>query len=393
MKGGGIGTFKATPKMRELVDQVLTSGQISYGPLSLQFEKRFAKLHDSEYAILSNSGTSALHVALQALKEVHHWERGQVIVPATTFVATANIVMHNDLIPVFVDVDPLTYNLDIGLFDRYITEDTRAIIPVHLFGQPAEMKAISEITRYRDIKIIEDSCETMYVGHAGKVVGSWGDIGCFSMYVAHLLVAGVGGISTTSDPRYAGKMRSLVNHGLMLDCLNPGENFAPQPMIGRKFRFDAHGHSYRITELEAALALAQLDDYEQMLATRARNARHLSAGLTLINEGFGDWFQIPHIAPDTEHSWMMYPVVLKQGNKDEFTYKLNERGIETRDMLPLVNQPAFRWLNQHDYPVSHHLIENGFYVGCHQDLTPEDIGYVVDSFGIIADPAYQGTHL
>ena len=138
----GVGTFKASAYMRSLVAEVLDTGRISYGPLSLEFEQRFAVRHGCQYAILSNSGTSALQVALQALKEVHHWQGGQVIVPATTFVATANIVLHNQMRPVFVDVDPATYNIDVAQIERYITPDTRAIIPVNLFGQPANLSAV-----------------------------------------------------------------------------------------------------------------------------------------------------------------------------------------------------------------------------------------------------------
>lgn len=391
----GVGTFRATTYMRSLVGEVLDSGRISYGPLSLEFEKRFAGLHGCEYAILSNSGTSALQVALQALKEVHHWEGGQVIIPATTFVATANIVLHNQLVPVFVDVDPCTYNIDTRLIERAITPDTRAIIPVNLFGQPADLSAVRAIAERHGLKVIEDSCETMFVSHQGKPVGAWGDIGCFSTYVAHLLVTGVGGLSLTSNPDYAAKMRSLVNHGLTLDCLNPGENFSPQPAPGRRFRFESTGHSYRITELEAALGLAQLDDEDirDMLKRRRRNAARLAHALQKLNEHYGPIFQAPETAPGNEHAWMMFPIVLKRGDKESLMAHLNAYGIETRDMLPLLSQPAFWYLPRQDYPVSANLIENGFYIGCHQDLTVEDLEYVNDVLGLWVDPHYQAIHV
>lgn len=380
----GTGTFRATPRMRALVNEVLDTGRISYGPLSLAFEQRFAALHDCAYAILSNSGTSSLQVALQALKELHHWrDGGRVIVPATTFVATANIVTHNRLVPTFVDVDPRTYNLNPELIERAITADTRAIIPVHLFGQPADMTAIRAIADRHRLKVIEDSCEAMFVRHAGQPVGSWGDIGCFSTYVAHLLVTGVGGLGTTNNPDYAAKMRSLVNHGLALDCLNPGENFSPQPMPGRRFRFETAGHSFRITELEAALGLAQLEeaDIERMLALRRRNARQLTEGLGALNAAYGDIFKAPIVLSSNESAWMMYPIVLRRGDRESLLAHLNARGIETRDMLPLLNQPAFKYLAAADYPVSANLVRNGFYCGVHQDLTHEDMAYVVSALG------------
>jgi len=393
----GTGTFRATPHMRHLVKTVLDSGRISYGRLSLAFEKRFAALHGCQYAILSNSGTSALQVALQSLKEIHHWSDGdRVIVPATTFVATANIVLHNRMVPTFVDVDPETYNIDPALIPDAITDNTRAIIPVSLFGQPANLSWVRSIADHNGLKVIEDSCETMFVRHEGRPVGSWGEIACFSTYVAHLLVTGVGGLSTTNNPDYAAKMRSLVNHGMSLDCLNPGENFSPQAMAGRRFRFESAGHSFRITELEAALGLAQLDGVDELLAVRRRNARHITAGLENINRNYParEPFQLPTVAPGNECAWMMYPIVLRQGGrKESLMAHLNAHGIETRDMLPLINQPAFRYLRQGDYPVSANLIENGLYVGCHQDLAPEDIGYMVDCFGRWCSPDYQGIYL
>ncbi len=388
----GTGTFAVTPHMRHLVNTVLDSGRISYGAMSLAFEKRFAALHGCRYAILSNSGTSALHVALQALKEIHRWNDGdRVIVPATTFVATANIVLHNRMVPTFVDVDPETYNIDVAQIERAITDNTRAIIPASLFGQPADLSAVRAVADNHGLKVIEDSCETMFVSHRGRPVGSWGDIGCFSTYVAHLLVTGVGGLSTTNNPDYAAKMRSLVNHGLALDCLNPGENFSPQAMAGRRFRFETTGHSFRLTELEAALGLAQLDDVEQMLLLRQRNARHITQGLTNINQHFParEPFQLPTVAPGNGCAWMMYPIVLREaGQKESLTAHLNARGIETRDTLPLINQPAFRYVPRQDYPVSMNLIENGLYVGCHQDLSVDDIRYMVDVFGQWVDPGY-----
>lgn len=377
-----VGTFKATDKMRKLVDGVLGSGQISYGVLSRQFEKRFAEIHDCRYAILSNSGTSALQVALQALKEIHHWKDGdKVIVPATTFVATANIVLHNRMIPVFVDVDPLTYNIDPTLLERAIDERVRCVIPVHLFGQPANMRAVNEIAQRHSLKVIEDSCEAMFVRHHGMSVGALGDIGCFSTYVAHLLVTGVGGISTTSNPDYAAKMRSLVNHGLELEHLNPDENFAPRPMPGRRFKFSSVGHSFRMTEFEAALGLAQLDDVDEMLRARTRNARHLLIGLAFINANQGAGIQTPMVEAGNTSAWMMFPIVLPHGqSKEPLMQWLLENDIECRDMLPLINQPAYRMrVNASDYPVSQWLIESGLYCGCHQHMTTRDCQYVIDT--------------
>jgi CDP-6-deoxy-D-xylo-4-hexulose-3-dehydrase/perosamine synthetase len=372
--------------MVELVNQVMTSGRISYGPMSAEFERRFGEMHDCCYTILSNSGTSSLMVALQALKELHGWADGdEVIVPATTFVATSNIVLHCRMQPVFVDVDPETYNMDPEKIDEVITSRTRAIIPAHLFGQPANMGRIRVIAAACQLKIIEDSCETMFVRHGDHPVGSLGDIGCFSTYAAHLLVTGVGGLGITNNPDYAARMRSLVNHGLSIDNLNSGKNFAPRPMAGRRFRFDSCGHSFRLTEFEAAVGLAQLETVDEMLRIRGRNARHLTAGLEhTVNAHYGNPLRTPRIAEGNEHAWMMYSIVLnpvrgQAPDKEPLMKYLNECGIETRDMLPILGQPLYRYLDPNTYPVSKWILNSGFYIGCHQGLESEDIQYVVET--------------
>lgn len=382
------GTFKATPKIRFLIDHILETGVISYGPVSKQFEKIFSQAHNCSYGILSNSGTSSLHVALQAAKELYHWPDGsEVIVPATTFVATANIVHHNRMKPVLVDVDPNYYGIDPEKFSQAVTSNTRAVIPVHLFGQPCDMTGVLEVANAHDLFIIEDSCEAMFVSHNGRMVGSMGNVGCFSFYMAHLLTAGVGGMSITNDPALAARMRSLVNHGLSIENLNTDENFSPRPMINRRFIFDSIGHSFRITEFEAALALAQMDNYEyQIMRPRRRNATHLSAGLESINKHAGrELLRLPKIMEGNTHAWMMYPIMLapdEEGNfpdKESLTSFLNDHDIETRDMTPLIIHPHYT--NQGSFPVSEAIVRAGFYIGCHQDLSPEDIRYVVQTFG------------
>lgn len=375
------GTFKVTPLMRSYIDRVLDSGRISYGELSQAFEKRFSAMHDSPYGVLSNSGTSSLHVALQALKEVHGWQDGdQVIVPATTFVATVNVVLHNRLKPVLVDVERETFGLDPALLEAAISPRTRALIPVHLFGQACRMTEIMRVARKHGLRVIEDSCEAMFVTHAGSKVGSIGDIGCFSLYVAHLLVAGVGGIAATANPDYAAKMRSLVNHGLSIDNLNVDDNFAPRPMLNRRFEFESAGHSFRLTEFEAAVALAQLDDVQQMLATRRRNAAHLAAGVAIINGYTDQAIALTRTLQANTHAHMMFPLVLRRETKVALCAWLNEHQVETRDIPSLLFQPCYHF-DPERYPVSKWISESGFYVGCHQAMGPDDCNYVMDRIG------------
>ena len=204
----GVGTLVLTDEEKAAVNRVLESNRLSYGPMSKEFEKGFAEKHDSQFAILVNSGTSALRIAIACLKEVHGWKPGdEIILPALTFVATANVIIDHGFTPVFVDCDSKTYNIDPTKIEEKITSKTKAIIPVHLFGQTADMDPIMKIAKSHDLIVIEDSCETMGVTYNGKKTGSFGDISCFSTYVAHLIVTGVGGFAVTSNPKYAEILR------------------------------------------------------------------------------------------------------------------------------------------------------------------------------------------
>lgn len=380
-----VGDFKAGPKEREYVNKVLDSGRLSYGPFSKAFEQLWAGEHDSKFAVFCNSGTSALHIAVQALKEKYGWQDGdEVLVPATTFVATANVVIHNNLTPVFVDVDPLTYNIDHRRIQDKVTNKTRAVIPVHLCGLPAQMQQIKDVTDWcHQLKIIEDSCETTFATVDGKKVGSWGDIGCFSTYMAHYVVTGVGGLATTSDPDLAARLRSLMNHGrdgiyisIDDDAGLTGDKL--KEMISRRFKFTSIGHSFRCTEMEAALGLAQLEQRAEIVARRKAVATRYYRGLFASQ----DVLQLPYVPAGCEHVYMMYPLKVRTASeKVKLTQYLEERGIETRDLLPLVNQPVYTKYGdlRAMYPVSADLVDTAFYVGCHQHITDDDADYVVDT--------------
>lgn len=370
-----LGDWQCDDRTRELVNQVLDSGRVSYGPISREFEQRFSQIHGCQYGVLSNSGTSSLQVALQALKEIHGWADGdEVIVPALTFVATVNIVIHNRMAPVLVDIEPDYYAVDPSLIEAAITPKTRAIIPVHPFGQPADMTAIREIANRHALKIIEDSCECMFASQNGEMVGSMSDIGCFSLYMAHLITAGVGGVATTNNPDYAAKMRSLVNHGRdgIYISIDDDAN-GSRETIERRFSFDSVGHSFRITEFEAALALAQLDSYPSMVNHRRMNGIVLKEMLFT----YSDFIRLPRIREKDGHSFMMFPVVLSRGDKWDLIHHLESNGIETREMLPLTNQPVYAdWCNEDNHPVAKHINNQGFYIGCHPYLKAADLTYI-----------------
>lgn len=165
----GVGTLEITEKERSYVLDVLANNRLSYGSYSKKFERAFAELHDMKYGIFVNSGTSALSIAIACLKELGNWHDGdEILVPALTFVATANVVLEHGLVPVFVDCQPDTYNIDPEKIEERITERTRAIMPVHLFGLAADMDPIMAIARTHNLRVIEDSCETIGVSYREK---------------------------------------------------------------------------------------------------------------------------------------------------------------------------------------------------------------------------------
>lgn len=381
-----VGCVSVRPRAWDLVHEVLASRRLTYGPMTIRFEREFAALHERRYAVFMNSGTSALQVALHAMRAKFGWAEGdEVLVPALTFIASSNVVLQNRLRPVFVDIDPVHYEIDPSEIERHIGPRTRAIMPVHMFGQPCDMDPIVEIARRRGLEIIEDSCETMYARYHGKVTGSWGATSCFSTYAAHLLATGVGGFATADDPDLAIKIKSLANHGrdsiyLSIDDDDDRSDGSFFDVVDRRFRFVDVGYSYRATELEAAIGLAQLEEWRSDVELRQRNARLLAERLS----AFGDLLQLPSVRPGTEHVFMLYPVVVRPpADRDGLVHHLEANGIETRPLMPLLSQPAYQRLFgdlRPRYPVAAMLDGRGFYMGCHPEMTPDDIEYVGQTF-------------
>ena len=383
----GVGGTFIGVAARKYVDDVLTSNRLSYGKYTQKLEEKFARLHNRKFAIFCNSGTSALQVAVHALKEYYGWKSGdEVLVPAITFIATSNVILQNNLKPVFVDVDKDYYEIDPKKIEEKITPKTRAIMPVHLFGQPCDMDPILRIAKKHNLKVIEDSCETMFVKYKGEPTGSWGDIACFSTYVAHLLVTGVGGFALTNDSDLAVLLKSLFNHGRDSIYLSIDDDKTTDPrklfkIANRRFNFIHIGYSYRATEMEAAIGLSGLTDKDKMLKKRRQNAAYLTAGLKKFKD-----LQLPQIRPQTEHAFMMYPLVIKKDSKikrDRLIYFLEKENIETRYLMPLLSQPIYKKLFgniEENYPVAKWIDKNGFYIGCHQELKRSDLDYVIYTF-------------
>lgn len=359
----GVGGFKITSIAKRYVNEALEAGRLSQGPFVKEFEEQFGQLHGLKYSTFCNSGTSALQVSIHALKIKYGWDKGEIIVPATTFVASVNTIIQNGLTPVLVDVKEDDFMIDPRKIEAKITPDTKAIMVVHIAGQVANMTPILAIAEKYGLRIIEDSCEAMFVEGIGK-----GDVTCFSTYAAHLLVTGVGGLACTNDKELAVLIKSLCNHGRNNVYLTIDDT--PRD-INKRFEFEYVGYSYRATELEGALGLAQLTDYMDMIIKRQNNADYLTKGLKDLP------LRLPVKTGD--HAYMMYCILYP--NRDKLTQYLEKRGIETRLLLPLTNQPVYKGIfNEDDYPMAKRINKEGFYIGCHPEMNKKDLDYVIKVF-------------
>lgn len=383
----GVGYASVTELEKKYVLDALDSQRLSQGKYVAAFEKRFAQMHGHKYGVMCNSGTSALHLAILALKEKHHWkDDAEILVPAITFIATSNAILHAGLKPVFVDVDIHTYNMDPNEIERHITDKTRCIIPVHCFGMPCDMEKISAIAQKHNLRIIEDCAEAHFAKINGRTVGSFSDIMACSTYVAHTLTTGVGGVMCTSDPELSEILRSLVAHGRACTCerciASDGNQVCPKRLktdMDKRFTFVRLGYSYRVGELEGALGLAQLERVDEIMGARHQNADYLIKGLEQAEK----YIQLPRHPENIEHTYMMFPILVKPespATKKEMVKHLESKNIETRPMLPLLNQPIYREIFgdiEKDYPNAEYIDNNGFYIGCHHGLMQEELDYQI----------------
>ena len=394
MKKIGVGFASVTELEKKYVNEALDSSRLSASTYVRKFEQAFAAKHGKRYGVMCNSGTSAIHIALEALKETESWDSStEVLVPALTFVSTANAILHAGLTPVFVDVDAMTYNIGPEQIERHVTKNTRAILPVHCFGLPCEMDEVSRIAQKHGLKIIEDSSDAHFATYKNKPVGSWGDYSAFSLYVAHTITTGVGGITITDSQQDCEILRSLIAHGRSCTCesciaANPDQVCKKRmdSELDRRFCFQRMGYSYRVGEIEGALGLAQLERSDEIMDKRRQNAKRL----TELFSSYQDDLQLPIYGPDYDHTFMMYPIMIatERFSRRDITGFLESRNIETRPLFPLLNQPLYKKMYgslEDDYPVAKDISRKGFYIGCHHGLGEDELEYIGRTFKAFMD--------
>jgi perosamine synthetase len=285
---------------KKAVLEVLESGILAQGPRVKAFENAFANYIGTKHAVATSSGTTALHVALLACG-IRSGD--EVITTPFTFIATANAILYCNAKPVFADIDEKTFNIDPEDINEKITRKTKALLIVHLYGQPCDMDAITEICEDYNLRLIEDACQAHGAEYKGRKVGSFGDAACFSFYPTKNMTTGEGGMITTNNKDVAERARLIREHGSRV-----------------RYEHLTLGYNYRMTDIAAAIGLVQLGKLEEMNERRIENARKLNEGLKRIK-----YVTTPYVAPYVKHVFHQYTIRVK--NREELVKRLEEAGI------------------------------------------------------------------
>jgi dTDP-4-amino-4,6-dideoxygalactose transaminase len=318
----------------QAVVETIQSGWLTTGPRTKQFEEDFARYVGCRHAVAVNSGTAALHLALEA---VGIKEGDEVLLPTMTFAATAEVVLYLRAWPVLVDCRRETLNLDPDLLAKAISPKTRAIIPVHFGGHPCDMEKILEVARTYNLTVIEDAAHALPARYGGKMIGTIGDITCFSFYATKTITTGEGGMATTANPEWAERMRIMSLHGISKDAW---KRYTAEGSWYYEILFP--GYKYNLTDMAAAIGIQQLKKCD-----RFWKQRQYYAGL--YHKGFRDVPEItvPPVGEGLQHAWHLYVIQLDlerlRISRREFIELLKQQHIGTSvHFIPLHLHPYYR---------------------------------------------------
>jgi len=355
----------------EALKEPLMTGWLTQGPKVEAFEKAFAQRHGVNYAFATSSCTTALHLILAALGV---GPEDEVIVPAFTWVSTANVVLYCGATPIFADVDRSTFNIDVAQIPKKLSKRTKAILPVHLFGLCADIDAIAEAAP--GISIIEDAACASGSGYKGRPAGSLGTAAAFSFHPRKSITTGEGGMVTTNDKELAEKVKSLRNHGASLS--EEERHHGPQPYILPDFNL--LGFNYRMTDLQGAVGIVQLSKLDSLITKRQKWANYYKGELAEVS-----WLRTPLAPVDYRHGWQAYVCYIDESRspipRNEIMKTLYTRGIHTRPgthavhMLGLYKR-KFGFAPD-DYPGARDCDRYSMAIPLHNRMPPEDYEYVV----------------
>jgi len=386
------GGFSFSDIEKKALYDVIDSNRITEHNKTNVFEKNWAKKIGTKYAVAVNSGTSALISGLYALKYLDKEDkRKKVITTPLTFISTTNAILLSGLEPVYADVNPDTFDIDVGGIEKILREnnpkDFLAILPVHLLGYPCNMNEINRIAKENDLYVLEDSAEAHGTKYNGKNVGTFSDLSIFSFYVAHNIQAGELGSVNTDNRKIKDLLMKIKAHGRMCACdvcrRMEGKcpfRFRDDEDVDPRFTFNEVGFNFKTNEFATTIANMRINQMDETNKRRQEIVKYLNAGL----EKHSDVLQLPKYSEDV--SYLAYPIVLKkEGGRNLLMNKLMERGIENRPLFGCIptQQPsmaAFKKEYEGKLPNAEYIGKNGFYIGAYQDMTKEDLDYIINSF-------------
>jgi dTDP-4-amino-4,6-dideoxygalactose transaminase len=344
----------------DAVNKVLQSGILAQGPQVAALEEAFAAYCGTKYAVAVNSGTAALHAALHAAGVR---EGDEVITVPYSFIATINCVLMAGAKPVLVDIDPDTFNLDVSQVAAAITPKTKAIIPVHLYGQAVDSDELRAVALEHGLKIVEDACQAVGAEYKGKKTGSLGDLGCFSLYATKNIMSGEGGVITTNDENHVTLLKQFRQHGM-----------------SAQYDYVELGYNYRLSDLHATIAVEQLKKVERFTLARRKNAALLDAGLKDVKG-----LIIPVIAPDRTHVYHQYTIRLTDEfavSREALMGKLKEAGSGSGVYYPkgLHTFPHIQKFGYKagDFPVTELVTTQVLSLPVHPKVSEADIKMIID---------------
>lgn len=384
--------------MSSLVDSSLEFW-LTTGRFADQFEQRFSEFLGIRHAMLCNSGSSANLLAVSALTSDIHGERrlkpgDEVITLAAGFPTTVNPIIQNGCVPVFVDVDAHTHNVDVSMLEDALSEKTRAVIFAHTLGNPFDLATVLEFCRKHDLWLVEDNCDALGSTFNGQLTSTFGHVATFSFYPAHHITMGEGGCVVTSHSRVRRAVESFRDWGRDCWCPPGKENTCKKRFDWQLGSLPAHydhkyiyshiGYNLKLTDMQAAVGVSQLHKLPGFIAARKRNWARLRAGI----EPFSDWFILPEATPGSDPSWFGFLLTLRPDapfTRNELIQTLDQAKIGTRLMFAgnLLRQPAYSNITHRvigELRNTDLIMKNAFWVGVYPGLSDEMIDYVVGVF-------------
>lgn len=353
----------------EAVSSVISSGWVSQGPKVAEFERIFADYTGAKHAVATTSCTTALHAALV----VSGIGRGdEVIVPSLSFIATANSIVHSGATPVFTDIDPETCNIAPHMIEPLITKRTKAIMPVHQMGLPADIDAIKAITERHGLIIIEDAACAIGSEYKGKKIGGHENLACFSFHPRKVITTGEGGMITTNDENIAARLRRLRHHGMSVSDL---ERHNANNVIIESY--PETGYNYRMTDMQAAMGIVQMKKLPEILQKRLSIAKRYNEAFSKI-----DYIRVPGIPSYARHNYQSYWIeILKNSplSRNELMIKLLEKGIASRRGIMAIHKEQCYNVYDVSLPMTERITSNTIILPLYPSMTYDEVGYVIDA--------------